>query len=144
MRTFRTFALMLIAFASTGCETVKEPELRINNVVRVFMHEPHRYTLLARRPEAQELDAHTFAVSVDHKIADSSGNRLATCGVHLRADVEMGAPMWATVERWREVGTTTFDCILTIHLHDPQDVEGGGWTEQRGKKTVRGTTQVVE
>lgn len=139
MRTFRTIVIAGFALASLGCADRKQGELRIDNVVRVFMHEPHRYTLFAQWQESKELVPYEFTVySFEHR--DSHGNVLARCGIHIRTDVARGEPMWATSERWGSSSPGN-DCVLTIHLHDPTEVEGGGWDHG---KHGRGTTQVVE
>lgn len=141
MRTFR-MVVAFIALASLGCEDRKQSELRVNNVVRVFMHEPQRYTLFAQPPESKELIVHEFTI-YDFTYTDSHGKVLARCDIHLRTDVSAGEPMWATSERWGDHPPGN-DCILTIHLHDPSDVEGGSWTQRRNKRTVHGTTHAIE
>ncbi|MDO8622474.1 MAG: hypothetical protein Q7R80_04550 [bacterium] len=139
MRTFRTIVIALATFASTGCEDKKQSTLRIDHVVRVFMHEPHRYTLLAQHAESKELIPYEFTV-YRFEYKDSAGKLLERCGIHLKTDAARGEPMWATSDRWGHQPPGN-DCVLTIHLHDPTEVEGGGWDHG---KHGRGTTQVVE
>lgn len=143
MRTFRTFAIAFAALASLGCEDERQGELRIDNVVRVFMHEPHRYTLFAQQPEAKELTTYEFDISRGWEYRNSHGEVLARCDIRLLTDVSQREPMWATSERWGDHPPGN-DCRLTIHLHDPSDVEGGSWTQRRNKRTVHGTTHAIE
>ena len=131
--------IAFVALGSIGCQDKEQGELRIDNVVRVFMHEPHRYTLFAQRPEGKELIPYEFTIyGFTH--TDSHGNVLARCGIHLRTDIARGEPMWATSERWGD-SPPGADCILTIHLHDPTEIDGGGWDHG---KHGRGTTHAIE
>lgn len=140
MRTFQTSVIAFIALAILGCGDQRQPELRIDNVVRVFMHEPHRYTLFAQRPETKELAVYEFSIRKGFEYRRANGEILKRCDIRLLADVPNGEPMWATSERWGS-SPPGADCVLTIHLHDPTEIDGGGWDHG---KFGHGTTHAIE
>lgn len=99
---------------------------KIENVVRVLMHEPERYTLLGEKGESHELWQRTFFAHTT-----------------LYVDVPSGEKMWARAEG---VNCDFFRACgrLEIHIHTPQDVNGAGWVHSSKKSTQHGQTVVIE
>ena len=116
----KLFALVGLLMLS-GCG---EPqEITYRHVVRVMMHEPHRYTVFTKDPESPELSMLQFRYSSSAK-------------VKLIVDVEEGQEMW--IKKRECMGELE---VLEFHIHSPKDIEGGGWSHG---KAGRGQTQVIE
>ena len=80
-------------------------------VAKVFMHNPGEYSFLYE--EGNELKP--FSIS-DNGILIYK----------IVTDAEIGSPMWAEVKQI--IPTTGRDTYhLTIHIHKPSEINGGGW-----------------
>lgn len=121
------FALVLVV-SFVGCNQTKTKSHRLDNIARVFMNEPRIYTFLVR-------DSIGLTVVVLHE----RRNEYEHYNVQFVQDADPKSPMTA---EWR--GVTTDSCLyddLTIHIHSPIEIEGGGWDYG---KFGHGTTQVVQ
>lgn len=106
-------------------EVVGHSEKRVDNVVRVFMHQPHEYTFMIEKDGTAELETHHFRYAK----------------IRLVADVPAEDQMWALVREVEERGGYKFVEEIVIHIHSPKDINGAGW--DRGK-SGSGQTHVVE
>lgn len=96
-------------------------------VIRIFMHEPTRYSFIIRDNSSRELKI---------KTVDMNGRRE---GIKIYADVATTENMWI-----RHYGQNEFLSpieFLEIHIHGVYEIEGGGWNHG---KFGRGTTTVIE
>ncbi|OHA18562.1 MAG: hypothetical protein A2664_02905 [Candidatus Taylorbacteria bacterium RIFCSPHIGHO2_01_FULL_46_22b] len=101
------------------------PEILITNVVRIFLHEP---------------PFHYSAMSLgrDRKIVFH--DLFMQGGVTIFADVHPEKPMWISYKK----SSGTLFATAEVHIHDPSEINGAGWSVARGKATVTGTTVVVQ
>ena len=124
------FARVLIvgSLIVLGCGA-KDEERRIGNVVQVFMHEPNRYTIVVQDQSSHSVQMETFAVETRD-------------GVKILTDVPSSERMWAFVRREYRFGMFGFvTVLLELHIHAPQNLEGGGWDHG---KHGRGRTNVLQ
>ena len=125
-----------------------------NNVLRVFLHNPDEYSILAQ--EGGELKLYPLWGPEKNKVFASvveslgASTRLGgySLSTKLFQDAIEGKPMTATVEAVDPGFFENWQFIVTVHVHSERSVEGAGWTRlhQVGKQTVavQGQTQVVE
>lgn len=131
MRKFiLVLALITLFFAIFACSKEPQKKLeRIDNIERVFMHEPSKYTFWIRNDASGEIKIKTVDVG-------SGGN------VKIFDDVPAGQKMWITILMVDEpYDGMDFIPTLEIHLHDLKDVQGAGWDHG---KLGNGTTEVIE
>ena len=134
MKGMRVFFIMSIGvLILTGCTSGPKPpaeERKIENVVRVLMHQPKDYTIFS---EPKNLDG-----PLDEE-------RLRNCSkVHIFLDVPADKPMfalvtldyWDGIEEWKP-----YPAKLELHLHSATDINGAGWNHG---KHGSGTTTVVQ
>jgi hypothetical protein len=104
--------MALIALTGLSCrhsgktQTVAEQAKgeRIDNIVRVMMHKPSKFTLYTSAPGSTKLTPRMYDVGLP---------------VEVYMDVPPGEPMWARYfYAWR-------DDRLEVHIHDPKDINGG-------------------
>lgn len=98
-------------------------EIRTDNIVKVFTHNAGSYSVLVDKDKKLE--------SVFFGYCD------------LMADVAAGEPCYAittiTTKKGWELNKRT-----TLHIHTPHQLEGGSWSQRRGKHTDSGQTNIVE
>lgn len=97
-------------------------DVRVDNVVRIFMHTPNSFTVLIEQTGTKELKLHKFDFAAT---------------VTVFADVAPESKMWAMFKRDKGKGYG----VLELHVHAPASIEGGGWDKG---KDGRGTTHVIE
>ncbi len=104
---------------------------RVDNVVRVFMHKPNReYSFLVKNNETSEITTHYYRVDN---------------GFRIFADASTDEKMWALLNVYRNSNNgSDYKCISEIHIYSEKNMDGGEWSEQRGKRTVTGQTNVVK
>lgn len=129
------FLILFLLFGSTlqtwaqtePCSAI--PGGRIDNVERVFMELPWRFTLMVRRsPDF---------LNLERIEADYPGRE-----VRIFNDVPEGSPLFVVrIECGRGWGRTKG---LEFHLRAFTQLEGGGWAVQSGKMTNYGSTKVIE
>lgn len=121
---FKKMALILALIALSGCEEQHNITYKFD-CVRVFMHTPLEYSFYVQ--EGLELKAHTFLCTSERP-------------VRIYCDVKDGKPMWFQATSFH---TSYWD--LEIHLHAPQEVDGGQWRKHNGEgNTYRGATTPIE
>jgi len=101
-------------------------EIKVDNIVRVFMHEPGAYN---------------FLVSRNGILVPTENYRHSPQRVIIMPDVSREQFMWARVYYKEEEGYGFPQAYLEIHVHSEKDIEGGGWNHG---KFGRGQTVVVE
>ena len=118
------FIMMFIVSCSKNKESSPQTE-KIQNIVRIFMHEPLNYTVMIQKDSLNECKMITFEQPITK--------------VHFIADVPDSSLSWVIVKqdnhrmlRYKE---------LWFHIHNPEDIEGGGWNHGKGGK---GETIVIE
>jgi hypothetical protein len=122
---FVLVALVCVASCSPQrVDTTKDK--KIEHVVRVFMREPTKYSIMARVPGTPRLEM----LPLESNVSD------IYCKFNFFADVPAGDEMWVLVHFNDNDNPLSFD----IHLRSENDVEGGGWNHG---KLGSGTTQVV-
>ncbi|MBI4991666.1 MAG: hypothetical protein HZB99_00410 [Candidatus Harrisonbacteria bacterium] len=136
---YRVLVLMCIALCLSTIYTVTRQEMKrisriseekVENIVRVLMHDRYNWTLITEKNDSKELKMEAYRC-----------NDYSDC-VHLFKDVSGEEKMWSHVvmrdnginARWRVIS-------LEIHLHSEKNVEGAGWDHG---KTGKGMTQVIE
>ena len=124
MISWAMVALISLLIFNIGCEEKRET-WKYPVVSKVFMHTPGQYSFLYL--EANELKS----FSVD-------GNCQAV--FKIIPDAELGSPMRAEILKVIPAGGTDI-YYVTIHVHGPSDIGGGGWN--RGK-FGRGSQAEVE
>jgi hypothetical protein len=120
MRRLLVSLSALAALAATGCSDHSSG--RIDNVVRVFMHDANHYSVIYRNGD--QLATKDFRFSPDTKIL---------------TDAPKDGPMWAEYTAVNE-NTSSARYNLTLHLHDPAELNGAGWDHG---KSGKGTTVIV-
>lgn len=123
--------LWLIGLVLVACSGDTREEMRITNVVRVYMHQPCQYTFDIQVPESKEISSRTFY--------NMCGNM--SIPVRRIADVPANLPMWVKYTRWNRGCVGTIDQNFEIHLHSVTDINGAGWDHGKGGY---GTTTIVE
>ncbi len=109
-------------------------ERRMLNVARIFMHTPTPFSLLVPVGE------------VEWGLVDASN-----CAAKRRCDevvflmdVPADKPMWYRAFRFQKHGNWFYTDRAEFHIRTPADIEGGGWSRRSGKKTIYGTTNVIQ
>jgi hypothetical protein len=115
--------LCLLLLSGCNCK-VAETEQRIDNIVRIFMHSPKKYTFFQSLP-GNKIDSMMYSVDK----------------VDLIADVPTGEAMWAVYRLSRSVSGSSDN--LEIHIHSVSEINGGEWSSG-GKNPIRGQTTVIE
>ena len=98
---------MSFLFLVIGCETRPDGSERLN-VIRVFMHEPGDYSVMYQ--EGKEVKTLSL---------------VCYRGVQVLADVPKGEPMYYE-KTWKKHESARH----VIHVHSPQDIKGGGWSNE--------------
>ncbi len=120
--------IMALALAlAAGCTKYSDP-YRVENVTRVLMHEPSRYTLLTALPDGR-IEQHTYG-----------GYGLCYKPPDLYHDVPPDKPIWAELREAND-GCTPCTYVASIHLHSVEEINGAGWNHG---KFGNGQTTVVE
>jgi len=116
---------------SVGCsESTKPYEQKIENIERIFMHEPGRYSIFVRTPRTNQCHF--------EKIAGYGGGDVQ---VFLYTDVKHGNPMWITIKGENFPNGQKYYHTLEFHVRDMESIQGGGWDHG---KFGKGTTSVVQ
>ncbi|MDO8600308.1 MAG: hypothetical protein Q7R73_01645 [bacterium] len=126
-RTLTTLlAALCISTFVAGCVADDKFDYKIENVVRIFMHEPGHYTFFIKNEKTPgELEIKT--IGVDRNLVKIFTDLLPSKNPWVRHYTGCSPyPSWGCLE---------------IHIRNPQDVQGGGWNHG---KFGRGTTVVVE
>ncbi len=124
MISLKNSAYATVLVLVTGC--VGEPVTKtfdLKPVVRVFMHEAHRYTFFVAAGDELKV--------VEYKYVKE---------VTLRQDVPTGEPMWVHVTHTRQDFHVPI-IQLEIHLHSANEINPAGWNHGKGG---RGMTVAVE
>ena len=104
-----------------------EKVIIIENVVRIFMHQPNQYTYFYSTTNTNDY------VSMFTVTSDFTPNKIFT-------DAEKGKS-W--VKYWGCNGSST--CMYQeLHVHSLSEITGAGWVISSGKTTTKGSTSVVE
>lgn len=98
-------------------------EERTDNIVKVFTHNAGSYSVLVDKDKKLE--------SVSFGYCD------------LMADVAEGEPCYAITTTTTKKGWVLKN-QTTLHIHTPHQLEGGSWSQRRGKHTDSGQTNIVE
>ena len=129
MKRFILLAILGIVLF-IGCEKeIVDPPKKIENVVRILMHEPNRYTFLYRTTLWQSLGEKT----------------LSSYDISIFEDVLIDQSNWVQYSFIRQSSWDTprlINCTeIQIHVHSAQDISGAGWDHG---KSGRGSTTVIE
>lgn len=124
---------ILFPLLIAGCErtvTIKQ----IENVERIFWHEGDKYSVLVKNDD-NTYKTVRFPNYQCGSIRDGDG-------VIIVADVPGDQKMWVSTVVQEEDNIRPY-CFerLTIHIHSPHDIDGGGWDHG---KFGRGQTSVIE
>lgn len=109
---------------------IKVKEERINNIVRVLVHDPGEYSALVQEDKTLK-SVHL------HKLQKFKWGE-----VELVMDATPGEPCFAVVQYFNK-NDSPHVTKVTVHLHSVEDVTGGGW-RHGGKHVTTGQTNVVE
>lgn len=111
---------------------------RLDNVVRVFMHAPRRYTLYLAQENSPNIAQRTITVP---NFTRQHDGQFVGGSVRLITDVPANQPMWASAAYERMRSGEIQYTALEIHIHEAQEVNGAGWDHG---KSGSSTTTVVE
>lgn len=135
----RLLVLCVLVLGFCGCDDpIRTEEERINNVVRVLMHERSKYTIVYES-EDKELKM----ITVDSHYSE---NHNWDNWIKIASDVSVTERMWAKItwNVYRGNGGRR-ECKLAeyveIHIHSAEDLNGAGWNHG---KHGSGTTTVVK
>jgi len=121
--------------------------VEIDNVVRIFMHEPDDFSVMTKDATTGIMIIRRVGEIIDEPPYNRTGRDTYEFVTDVPADKEMYVVVtiwfrWKTSrfsnERYRD-GRDHFEA--TFHVHSEKDVEGGGWNHG---KYGRGQTAVVE
>lgn len=101
------------------------PDEKIDDVVKVFLHEPRHYSFLCKMPDSNELILRDFRNISPRIFRDVPSNK--NMYVELRGI-------------WKNIDGMHYNSV-TIHIHAVSGIEGAGWDHG---KFGRGQTQVIE
>jgi len=125
---FLTMVVLLVVGAALFYRDITAftlPENKKMNVDRIYMHEPGRYSVMIKTgPKGEELEI--IELRADRKI-------------HIIADVPSQDPCWVYFEREKTMKQSWEK--IWIHVHSPQDIQGGGWNHG---KFGKGQTVIIE
>ena len=99
-------AIMLIV---TICNFSVQKEIKVEDIIRVFMNRPTEFTFMIQDLDSGNLLLKTYRVEHEED-------------VRIISDVLQENKIWMAKKRLRN-GTGT----LEIHVHSFKDLEGGGW-----------------
>lgn len=134
MKKYPSLTLLIVClFFSVfilGCTKEKLGEVeKINNVVRILMHEPHKYTIMYRNGSNKEIESR---IIMSHNI-------------RLFEDVLVDQDKWVSFAPIVQRGGHTSDYEnsrqVEIHIHSAEDIKGGEWDHG---KFGKGQTLVVQ
>jgi hypothetical protein len=122
MKRFLMIAVTVLIFSLLSCST-KQTNYKIDNVVRIFMHEKNYHTFFVQKPGSNAIEeVHLYASTQKF------------------TDVPPDKPMWVNVfENTNSCGDMS--TRLEIHLHEIEDVNPAGWNHG---KSGRGQTTIIE
>lgn len=112
-------------FFLSSCEEKELAQEKVENIVRVFMHEPGRYSFLIQLSNSSVVTMRTFL--------------LYNCETKFIMDVPKNEKMWAYIKR--ESDPRVFRTFIDVHIHSVRDVEGAGWNHG---KFGKGQTYVIQ
>lgn len=159
MRAFRArisppavFGLLVAVICSACGRDLTGEKVVVKNVVRIFMHEPLRYSFLVQENETNVLNLVSLPHDIkigkepieisDVPLCAANGNSLYRIqNVKFVADVPDGEFMWATAMLSGRTDMHPSVHLLEIHIHSPNDIDGAGWNHG---KFGSGSTQVVK
>ena len=126
-------ALLAIGILTTcvlsSCNQQQQPvkhQVRLDNVVRVLMHQPGEYSIITKGIGADSADLPMQYIRSHH--------------TSLRQDVASKKSMW--VEYFPPAGEPSYAMdSLVIHLHSAEEINGAGWNHG---KFGSGQTVVIE
>lgn len=104
---------------------VQSREEKIDNIVRVFTHNPGQYSVLT--------------LTEDNILKTVELN-----DVELVMDAPKDKPIYAIVTYFDKGTRKEYHTKTALHVHSAEDVNGGGWTKRVGKHTYSGQTNVIE
>lgn len=96
------------------------------SVIKVFMHEPGLYSVMQ--------DDFSVVSFRDMRRNDSK----------LIADVQKGQPMWWEAKKAHQRGGNCGWSQVRIHIHGPEDINGGDWQQGAGGAKRQVGTKVIE
>lgn len=112
----------------TGCGEKRVSEvMRLDGRMRILMHEPGRYTILAEMPN-REVKQHSFG--------HTCGPMVPVITYGLPAE----QPVWVEYQV-EQRGPHICNRLIAIHLHSVTEINGAGW--DHGKQG-KGQTTVVQ
>jgi hypothetical protein len=110
-------------FCLSSCDNGPKQE-KIENVVRIFMHEPGHYSLMIQL---------SGSISATMRTVNLSG-----CEPKFIMDAPKDGEMWVYIEYPRLENDNRG--IADFHIHSENDIDGGGWNHG---KFGSGQTQVI-
>lgn len=117
-------------------------EERVNNIARVFMHNPGQYSILILQD-----DKSLRLLELTALVPDTTYQVRVYNEIQIVMDAPKGEPAFADItyygKKYSEKPTHT-STKTVLHIHSPDDVEGGGWFNKVGKHTYSGQTNVIE
>ena len=120
---------LLIGCNCSNSAYTKMPDEKIENVVRIFMHEPSRYSIMIQDPNSSELKTMQF-------------NLYNFCRAKIVADVPKNEKMWIFLKsKKHNVNKDTYYTSFELHVRSAEDINGAGWNHG---KFGSGTTTVIE
>lgn len=129
------FGLVLSGCGVVVCEPRPEPEpVRVDHVVRVLMHDPNDYTLMVQDPGSTHVRQRRFYAATEYNKSFCRGAGL----MEIYTDVLPEEDVWAV---YKHIEGSTQGCLTELHLHSPQEIQGGGWNHG---KFGSGQTNVLE
>ena len=120
---------LLVGCNCSNSEYTEMPDEKIGGVVRIFMHEPSRYSVMVQDPNSSELKTAEF-------------NLYNFCRAKIIADVPKDEKRWISLKsKKHNVSKRTYYTSFELHIHSAEDINGAGWSHG---KFGSGTTTVIE
>lgn len=163
---FILFVLFSLGLFS-GCyseENILFREERVNDIVRILMHQSHEWTLITQNQNSTELIMQKYNIMphggyfrtteefpAEQRMITGSNkeevmryyreNGYMHGYVKLISDCQKGQKMWVRIVWENYAGNRWAVYGLELHVHSEKNIEGGSWDKG---KLGKGMTQIIE
>jgi hypothetical protein len=114
----RNLIILMICICFIGCSTKPNISYKKEDINRVFMHEPGLYSILNIKFES---------------VSFRTGYNWRLPNIEIIADVPKDKSMWYEGEYIDVKDSKSGWKWVKIHIHSPQDINGGAWNKRIGK-----------
>ncbi len=123
---FLTALLVLNFYSPEPVEGLKLENGKLTNVVRILEHQPGKFSFYMKIPDQTKLDTQVLSAKIHNYYID----------------VPVSENNWVSLKgNRRVVGNDVSWDEIDIHIHNPEEINGGAWSNG---KSGSGQTNVIQ